>query len=150
MIPPGYQTVTPSLTAKDAAAALDFYVRALGATEHFRMPEPGSDRIMHAEFQIGDSRLMISSEYPEHGAVAPAFGQGGNFMIYLDDVDAAFHRAAGEGATVITKPADQFWGDRIAKIADPHGYRWTLATHLRDVSEEEMMKAAAEWNPEST
>lgn len=145
MTPAGYHSVTPSLTAVDAAAALDFYVRAFGATEHFRMEEPGSDKVMHAEFQIGDSRLMISSEYPDHGAIAPAFAKGGSFMIYLEDVDSAYAKAIEAGATILQEPADQFWGDRTARVADPHGYRWTLATHVRDISDEEMTKAAAEW-----
>ena len=144
--PPGYHSVTPSLTVADAAGALDFYVRALGATEILRMKDPDSGKIMHAEFQIGDSRLMISDEYPDWGAVAPGHGKGGLFMVYLDDVDAAFVRALDAGATALQEPADQFWGDRTARIADPFGYRWTLATHVRDVSEAEMATAAAEWS----
>lgn len=151
MRPEGYHSVTPSLTVTDGAAALDFYARALDATELFRMQDEKSGKLMHAEFQIGDSRLMISDEYPEYGSFAPEPGKGGAFMIYLDDVDAAFAKAVYEGATVIQPPADQFWGDRTARVADPFGYRWSLASQVRVVSPEEMAKGAAEWtaNPEN-
>jgi len=100
---------------------------------------------MHAEFQIGDSRLMLSDEFPEMGFEAPAFGKGGAFMIYVEDADAAFAKAVREGATAAAEPADQFWGDRTARVSDPFGYRWTLAAHVRDVSPEEIAKGAAEW-----
>lgn len=146
MIPEGYHSVTPSLTVTDGKAAIDFYTRALEATELFRMEDPASGKLMHAEFQIGNSRLMISDEFPDWGALAPAVGKGGAFMIQVADVDAAFTRAIYEGATVIQEPADQFWGARTARIADPFGYRWTLATQTREVSLQEMAKAAAEWS----
>lgn len=145
MKPEGYHSVTPSLTVRDGSAALDFYTRALEATEHFRMDDPGSGKVMHAEFQIGDSRLMLSDEFPEWGCEAPAIGKGGAFMIYVDDVDASYTKAIFEGATVIQEPTDQFWGDRTARVADPFGYRWSFASHVRDVSPEEMAVAAAEW-----
>ena len=145
MTPEGYHSVTPSLTVTDGKAALNFYTRALEATELFRMEDPNSDKLMHAEFQIGDSRIMISDEFPDWGAYAPEIGKGGAFMIYVADVDASFTKAIYEGATVLQEPADQFWGDRTARIADPFGYRWSFATHVRDVSPEEMAKAVAEW-----
>lgn len=144
MNPHGFHSVTPSLTVRDGAAALDFYSRALDAREHYRLPGPDG-KVMHAEFQIGDSRLMLSDEYPDFGAFAPEVGKGGLFMIYVPDVDAAFTKALAEGATVIEGPADQFWGDRTARVADPFGYRWTLATHVRDVPPEEIAKGAAMW-----
>ena len=147
MKPPGYSSVTPSLTVADGAAALEFYTRALDATELCRMPDPRSGKIMHAEFQIGDSRLMLADESPDCGNTAPAVGKGGLFMIYLADVDTAFAKAVAAGATALSEPADQFWGDRSGCIADPFGYRWMLATHVRDVPPEEMAKAAAEWSP---
>jgi PhnB protein len=143
-IPQGYHTVTPSLTVRDAAAALEFYQRALGAEVLFTMPDP-SGKIMHAEFVIGDSRLMISDEYPDYGSLAPQQGFGGLFMIYVEDVDAAFARAVEAGALPAQQPTDMFWGDRSGKIHDPFGYRWTLATHVRDVPEEEMQEAARQW-----
>lgn len=143
-IPQGYHSVTPSLTVRDAAAALDFYTRALGAEVLFTMPEP-SGKMMHAEFQIGDSRLMIADEYPDYGPLAPEVGFGGLFMVYVPDVDAAFARAVEAGAIPVQQPTDMFWGDRSGKIHDPFGYRWTLASHVRDVSQEEMDAAAKTW-----
>jgi PhnB protein len=144
MTPEGYHTVTPSLTVRGGAAALDFYARAFGATEHYRLASPDG-KIMHAEFQIGDSRIMISDEYPDWGAFAPEAGKGAAFMIYVPDADAAYKKALDAGATTIQEPADQFWGDRTARVADPYGYRWTVAAHVRDVSPEEIAKGAAEW-----
>jgi len=144
MIPEGYHSVTPSLTVRDGAAALDFYARAFGATENLRLPSPDG-KIMHAEFQIGNSRLMLSDEYPDWGAFAPEVGKGGSFMIYVPNADDAFKKAIEAGATVIQDPTDQFWGDRSARVADPYGYRWTVAAHVRDVSPEEIARAAAEW-----
>ena len=143
-IPQGYHSVTPSLTVRDGAAALEFYARAFGAVEVFRMPEP-SGKIMHAEFTIGDSRIMLSDEYPDYGSVAPEPGKGGSFMIYVTDVDAAFEQAVAAGATPVQPPTDMFWGDRSGKINDPYGYRWTLASHVRDVSQEDMEAAAKAW-----
>ncbi|MCW1884840.1 VOC family protein [Luteolibacter flavescens] len=143
-IPQGYHTVTPSLTVRDGVAALDFYAKAFGAVEVFRMPEP-TGKIMHAEFNIGDSRIMLSDEYPHHGALAPAVGEGCSFMLYVTDIDAAFEQAIAAGATVVQAPTDMFWGDRSGKVNDPFGYRWTLASHVRDVSPEEMDEAAKTW-----
>jgi PhnB protein len=145
MIPEGYHSVTPSLTVRDAAAALDFYASAFGATESYRLASPDG-KIMHAEFQIGDSRIMLSDEYPDWGAFAPEVGKGGAFMIYVPNADDAFKKAIEAGATVIQDPADQFWGDRTARVADPYGYRWTVAAHVRDVTPEEIARAAAGWS----
>jgi PhnB protein len=139
-IPAGYHSVTPSLTARDAKNAIDFYHRAFGAEVKFKLEEP-SGKVAHAEIQIGDSRVMISDEYPDYGASAPEIGKGGTFMIYVADVDAAFAQAVAAGATPVQEPADMFWGDRTAKVNDPIGYRWTLASHVRDVSREEMEAA---------
>lgn len=144
--PEGYHSITPSLTVKDAAAALDFYARAFGAIEHYRLPDGDGGKIMHADFQIGNSRLMLSSEYPEWGALAPEIGKGGSFMIYVPDADAAYQKALEAGATSVSEPVDQFWGDRIGCLADPHGYRWSVATHQRDVSPEEILEAAKNWS----
>ncbi|BCU76702.1 VOC family protein [Luteolibacter sp. LG18] len=145
-IPEGYHSVTPSLTVADAPAALAFYQAAFGAVEIFRMPDEKTGKIMHAEIAIGNSRLMLSSEFPEWGCVAPEVGTGGAFMIYVADVDAAYAQAVGAGATSLQEPTDMFWGDRTSRVADPHGYRWSLATHVRDVSPEEIAKAAKEWD----
>lgn len=143
--PEGYHSVTPSLTVAGGAAALDFYKRALNATEIFRLEHPENGQIMHAEFQIGDSRMMLSDEFPDWGCTAPAIGQGGAFMIYVDDVDASFAQAIDAGAVEVQVPTEQFWGDRTARVSDPFGYRWSFATHVRDVSPEEMETAAAAW-----
>jgi PhnB protein len=143
-IPEGYHSITPSLTVRDAAAALDFYTRAFGAVVLFSMPEP-SGKIMHAEFQVGDSRIMLSDEYPDYGAFGPEVGKGSLFMIYVPDVDAAFATAVAAGAIPTQEPTDMFWGDRAGKINDPYGYRWTLASRVREVSQEEMDAAATAW-----
>lgn len=143
-IPAGYHSVTPSLTVKDGKAALEFYAKALGAEERFRLTDPKTGGIAHAEFAIGNSTLMLSDEYPEWGCLAPQVGQGGKFMIYVADVEEAFLRAVNAGVTVITPPADQFYGDRSTCLADPFGYRWTLAQRVREVPMEEMEKAMAE------
>ena len=144
-IPEGYHSVTPSLTARDANTALDFYARAFGAEVKFKMDDPSSGKVAHAEFQIGNSKMMISDEYPDYGAIAPEIGKGGAFMIYFPDVDAAFAKALAAGATSIQEPTDQFWGDRTGKVSDPFGYRWSLAAHVRDVSPEEMDAAMKAW-----
>ncbi len=143
-LPAGYHSVTPSLTAKDANAALAFYAAAFGAEEHFRLPDAKTGGVAHAEFAIGSSTMMISDEYPDYNCLAPEIGQGGTFMIYVPDVQAAFDQAVRAGATVLQEPADQFWGDRSARVSDPHGYRWTLAQRTRQVSSEEMSRLYAE------
>lgn len=140
-IPAGYHTLTPSLTVKDGKAALDFYTKAFGAVEHFRFPDPKTGGVAHAEFEIGDSTLMLSEEDPETGALAYELGQGTLFMLYVPDVEEAFVRAINAGVTVIYPPTDQPWGDRAARVADPHGYRWTLAQRVREVSMQEMTAA---------
>lgn len=144
-IPEGYHSVTPSLTARDAKAAIDFYTRAFGAEVMFKLDEP-SGKIAHAEIRIGNSRLMISDEYPDYGALAPEIGKGGTFMIYVPNVDTAYAKAVMAGATGIQEPQDMFWGDRTAKVNDPIGYRWTLASHVKDVSQEEMEEAMKAWS----
>lgn len=147
-VPEGYHSVTPSLTVRNGSAALEFYRRAFDAVELFRLPDPAG-KLMHAEFRIGDSRLMLSDEFPDWGAFAPSPGKGGAFMIYVADADAAFAQAVAAGATVIAEPAEQFWGDRTARVADPFGYRWSLAQKLRDVSPEEIAEAAASFGQNS-
>jgi PhnB protein len=140
-VPEGYHTVTPYLVVDGANAAIDFYRRAFGATERVRMPGPDG-KLMHAEIQIGDSMVMLSD--PVMGGKSPK-ALGGNatsLMIYVPDVDALFKRAVDAGATVKQKPENQFWGDRFGTITDPFGHQWSLATHVEDVSPEEMGKRA--------
>ena len=143
-IPEGYHTATPYLCVKGAAQALDFYKKAFGATELFRMPDP-SGKIGHAEIQIGDSRIMLADEYPEMGFLAPS-GQGKSpvmIHLYVENVDALVKQAEAAGAKIVRPVADQFYGDRAGGIVDPFGHSWYLATHVEDVSPEEMQKRAA-------
>jgi PhnB protein len=139
-IPEGYHSVTPYLIVDGAEEAIRFYERALGATEMLRLPM--GDKIGHAEIKIGDSFVMLSDEWPEHGKLGPRSrgGATSSLMIYLDDVDAAFERAVAAGAAVERPVEDQFYGDRSGTITDPFGHSWTLSTHVEDVSEEEMQR----------
>ena len=144
--PSGYHTVTPSIIVRDAAAAIDFYVRAFGAEEITRLPGPDGS-IMHAEIQIGDSRIMLGEENPAWGAKSPQTlgGAPSSLHIYVDDADAAFARAVKEGATVRYPLEDTFWGDRYAKIVDPFGHEWGVAHQIREMSEAEVQAAGQEW-----
>jgi PhnB protein len=142
-IPEGYHTVTPYLIVKDGARAIEFYKNAFGAKELFRMPSPDG-KIMHAELQIGDSRIMLTTESPQAGSRSPETLKGTpvGIFLYLDDVDAAYKRAVAAGAKEQQAPQDMFWGDRYGKVADPFGHEWQLATHKEDVSPEEVGKRA--------
>lgn len=139
-IPQGYHSVTPSLTSKNAAASLEFYVAAFGAVEHFRLPDEKTGGIAHAEFNIGNSIIMLSDEYPTMGCFAPAFSEGTCLMIYVADCDTSFTQAINAGATALMPPTDQFWGDRSATVADPFGYRWSLAQKVSSPTPEAMAK----------
>ena len=142
-IPDGYHTVTPYLIVHDATKALDFYKKALGAREVFRMATPNG-RIGHAEILIGNSHIMLADEHPEMGAKS-AKAYGGSpvgICLYVEDVDAAFDRAVSAGATVVRPVKDQFYGDRSGTLTDPFGLPWTIATHKEDVSSEEMHRRA--------
>ncbi len=140
-IPDGYHTVTPYLTVKNAAAALDFYERAFGANVFMRMDGPGG-KLMHAEFRIEGSPVMMSDEFPEMGAISPETlgGVASSLMIYLENVDARFAQAIAAGGVVVKPVQDQFYGDRSGTLQDPFGHRWTLATHTEDVPPEEMKR----------
>ena len=134
-------TVQPHLTVHDAKAAIDFYVKAFGAVEQFRLVEP-SGRVGHAEIKIGDSLLMMNDEYPDFGAKSPA-AIGGSpvaFHIQVADADKAVDRAVKAGATLMREVQDQFYGDRSGMVACPFGYRWSLAQPKHVVSPEEMQK----------
>jgi PhnB protein len=138
-IPEGYHSITPYLVIKGAAAAIDFYKQAFGATEIMRMPQPDG-RVGHAELKFGDSVVMLADEYPELQVVGPkTLGNTSvGLLLYLDDVDKAVERAVSLGATIKKPIADQFYGDRTGTIEDPFGHKWTLAVHIEDVSPEEM------------
>lgn len=135
----GYHTVTPCLTIKGAADALAFYQRAFNAKELHRMAMPDG-AIMHAEIQIGDSRIMVSDEFPDWGVLSPKTvgGSATTLYIYFEDVDAMTRQALAAGAKEVQPVTDQFWGDRSGKIEDPFGYKWGLATHIEDVAPEEI------------
>jgi PhnB protein len=145
-IPAGYHTVTPYLIVSGAAKALDFYKRALGATEVVRMPSP-TGQIMHAEIKIGDSMVMLADEHPQMGAKSPQTigGSPVGICLYVEDVDALFKQAIAAGAKEERPVKDQFYGDRSGTIRDPFGHQWTIATHKEDVSPEEMRKRAEAW-----
>ena len=143
-IPRGYHTVTPHLTVRGAADAIEFYRRAFGARERGRMPLPDGKTIMHAELQIGDSIVFLADEFPDMGCRAPETlgGATGTLHLYVRDVDRAFQRAVAAGAEVRMPVADMFWGDRYAKVADPFGHEWGLATHKEDLSASEIARRA--------
>jgi len=143
-VPDGYHTLTPYIVVDGAADAIAFYQKAFGAEEIYRMPGPGG-KVMHAEIQIGDSRLMLSDAIPEMGGRSPKSlgGSPASILIYVRDVDAAFARAVGAGATVDMPLMDMFWGDRYGKVKDPFGHLCQIATHVEDVSPEEMGNRAA-------
>jgi PhnB protein len=140
-VPDGYHTLTPYLIVKGAAPALDFYAKALGATELYRLADPAG-KVGHAEMKIGDSHFMLADEFPEMGAVGPPGGSGHSvsFLVYVPDVDAAFARAIAAGAKSARPVQDQFYGDRSGTLQDPFGHQWTLATHIEDVSPEQMQR----------
>jgi len=142
--PAGYNSVTPYLMIKGAAAAIDFYKQAFGATEIMRMPQPDG-RIGHAELRIGDSVVMLADEFPEAEAISPRTlgGTTVGLMIYVNDADSVFNKAIGMGAKVKKPMADQFYGDRNGTLEDPWGHKWTISTHVEDVTPEEMNKRMA-------
>jgi PhnB protein len=144
-IPDGYHTLTPYLRVRGGAAAIEFYKRAFGAREVLRLAAPDPAKIMHAELMIGDSHLMLGEETPEMNALSPLAlgGAGSGVHLYVDDVDAVYARAVELGARPDMPPQDMFWGDRYAKLTDPFGQEWALATHVEDVSADEIARRAA-------
>ena len=138
-IPQGYHTLTPFMTVRDAARAIEFYKQAFGATEKGVMKAPDG-KVMHAELIIGDSIFMLADEFPQFGSLSPQStgGSGMGLHIYVEDVDSAFDRAVKAGAHVEMPVSDMFWGDRYGRLADPFGHKWSIATHKRDMSREEM------------
>jgi PhnB protein len=140
-IPDGYHTVTPYLIVKGAGSALEFYKKAFGAEVIVSMPGPGGG-VMHAEFKIGNSILMMGDENPGMAANSPKTlgGTPIGLCIYVNDSDAVFNQAVAAGAKVVYPVKDQFYGDRSGTVEDPFGHKWTIATHKEDVSPEEMKK----------
>jgi PhnB protein len=143
-IPDGYSAVTPYLTIKGAAKAIEFYKEAFGAEESLRLNGPDG-HIAHAEIRIGGSVVMLHDETPQSPARSPTTlgDTGSSIMLYVRDVDAVVKRAVDAGATLAMEVADQFYGDRAGNIKDPFGHKWHIATHIEDVSPEEINKRAA-------
>ncbi len=145
-IPDGCNTVSAYLIMSDVQAAIDFYINAFGASGHACLKGPG-DSIMHAEVAIGNSTVMLSQESPQWGTKS-AETMGGSpvsLHVYLPDVDTAFQKAVDAGCTVISPVADAFWGDRCGRLSDPFGYQWSMATHVEDVSPEDMEARGKAW-----
>lgn len=142
-IPEGYEGVTPYLICKNAEGAIDFYTRAFGAVELFRIGSPGM--VGHAEMKIGNAIIMLADEHPEMGAVSPETvgGTPVQLLVYVEDVDVFTATAVAEGLTVLRPVQDQFYGDRSGQFKDPFGHVWSFATHVEDVSPDEMNTRAA-------
>jgi len=147
-IPAGYSSITPYLMISGAGDAIDFYTRAFDAREIMRLPGPGG-AVMHAEIQIGDSIIMLAEECPDQGTQGPKSlgGTPVGICLYVEDVDAQLEKALAAGATVTRPIQDQFYGDRSVTVDDPFGHQWTIATHVEDVSPEEMERRMAEFMP---
>ena len=149
-IPDGYHTLTPYICVRNAAEAIEFYKKALGAEEIYRFPAPGG-KIGHAELQIGSSRLMMADEFPDMPdaiAVSPPAlgGTTFGFNVYVEDVDSRWKRAVDAGAKVKRPLENKFYGDRSGTFEDPFGHLWTISSHVEDVSPEEMQRRMAQ-NP---
>jgi PhnB protein len=144
-IPEGYHTVTPYLAVDDAAEAIEYYKKAFGAKEAVRMDTPDG-KIGHAELEIGDSLVMLADPFPQASTKPPTElgGTSASIFMYVEDVDAVVKRAVDAGATITMEVADQFWGDRFGSVTDPFGHSWSIATHVEDVSPEEMAERAKE------
>ena len=143
-IPEGYHSVTPYLIINGAGDAIDFYKKAFGATELFRMPAP-EGKIGHAEIKIGDSPIMLADESLEMGykSATTLSGSPVSLMIYVEDVDKVYNQAIAAGGTEVKGVQDQFYGDRSGTLKDPYGHVWHIATHKEDVTPEEMDKRMA-------
>ncbi len=143
--PEGMHSVTPHLICRGAADAIEFYKKAFGAAELMRVPD-GSGKLMHGCVKIGDSQVMLVDEAPEWGALGPKALKGTPITIHLqvEDVDAFVARAVSAGAKLVMPVADMFWGDRYGRVEDPFGHSWSVATHVRDLTSEEILRAMHE------
>lgn len=141
-IPDGYEGVTPYLICRNAESAIDFYTRAFGATELFRIGEPGM--VGHAELKISNSIIMLADEYEPMGVLSPETigGTPVTLMVYVEDVDDFAEKAIAEGLKVVRPIEDQFYGDRAGQFVDPFGHKWTFATHVEDLTPEEIHQRA--------
>jgi PhnB protein len=142
-IPEGFHSVTPYLVVKGASDAIEFYKRAFGAVEEYRLNSPDGKSIVNAEIKIGDSVVLLSDEFPQGSCRSPRTIGGTAVMmhIYTEDVDSAFNQAVAAGATVMMPVMDMFWGDRYGQLADPFGHFWSIATHKQNLTPEQIEKA---------
>ncbi len=146
-IPEGFSTITPHIICSDVAKAIEFYKKAFAAEDVCSMPGPDGKGVMHAEISIGNSRLMLGQENPQWNMKSPTTlgGTPVTIHLYVEDCDASYKRAIDAGATSIMPPDDAFWGDRYSTIADPFGHSWSLATHTKDLTEEQINENAKEF-----
>lgn len=142
-VPAGYEGITPYLICRNAEAAIDFYKRAFGAAELYRIGSPSM--VGHAELKIGNSIIMLADEYPDMGAVGPETigGTPLSLMMYVEDVDGFTKKAIAEGLEVLRPVENQFYGDRSGQFKDPFGHKWVFATHIEELTPEEIQKRAA-------
>ena len=145
-IPDGFHTATPSIVLSNTREAIEFYKKAFDANEIYQMPTPDG-KTMHAMIQIGDSFIMMSDEFPQMGANSPTTvgGTSSTIHLYVEDADKTYDEAIKAGATPTMPMMDAFWGDRYGSLIDPYGHSWAIATHKKDISPEEMQKAAKEF-----
>jgi len=145
-IPDGYHSVTPALIVQNGLKAIEYYTKVFGANQRACMMMPDGKKVAHAELEIGDSVIMIGDEFPEMKFLSPSTIGGSpiSLVLYVEDVDKTFDLAVSEGARVLDPIADQFWGDRHGSIEDPFGHRWSIMTHIKDLTPEEMKRAAEE------
>ena len=145
-IPDGFSTATPTITVREAANAIEFYKKAFDAQEIFRFPGPDGKTIMHAEIKIGNSIIMLNDEMPQMNCNSPQSigGTGSSIFLYVNDADMTFNKAVSNGAKPLMPLSDAFWGDRFGSIQDPFGHVWSIATHKKDMTPEEIKKAGQE------
>ncbi|GJI91603.1 VOC family protein [Duganella hordei] len=147
-IPEGMHSVTPHLVCEGAADAIEFYKKAFNAVETARIPGQ-NNKLMHAAVKIGDSIVMLADDFPDYGGLGPKALKGSpvTLHLYVKDADAIFAQAVAAGATVKMPIADMFWGDRYGQVTDPFGHHWSIATHIKDMTPEEMNEAMKQQTP---
>ena len=145
-IPDGYHSITPMLIVKDGLKAIEYYKKVFGAVDKGTMMMPDGKSVAHAELMIGNSKIMLSDEFPEMKSLSPASigGSPVSLYLYVKDVDNTFNLAISEGAKSLFPVQDMFYGDRHGSIQDPFGHIWSIATHIKDLTKEELKKAAEE------
>jgi PhnB protein len=144
-IPPGFHTITPSLTVRNGAEAIEFYKKALGAEERMRMAGPDG-KITHAELKIGDSIIFLNDEVMGCKSPDTLGGSASSLYLYVPDVDKSFKQAIDAGGKATMPVTDMFWGDRFGGFIDPYGHNWGLSTHTQEMTEQELEEGAKAWN----